>query len=204
MIAKYTAGYKQLISYKLALIAFDLIWEFVPQYYYRIEDSRQRDQMKQAMRSTKQNIVEGSSERSLSSKLKLYDVAKSSLNEILEDLEDILRLERISRWLRNDQRLLKLHQVIEGYPVSVPSAPSLPSVNLVLETLGLRRTRGTRRTRDEVEIIVNYVIDVLTRCGYLLDKQINAVEEKHRTEGGYRENLLKKWLDYKYTGQKYP
>jgi len=204
MIAKYTAGYKQLISYKLALIAFDLIWEFVPQYYYRIEDSRQRDQMKQAMRSTKQNIVEGSSERSLSSKLKLYDVAKSSLNEILEDLEDILRLERISRWLRNDQRLLKLHQVIEGYPVSVPSAPSLPSVNLVLETLGLRRTRGTRRTKEEIEIIVNYVIDVLTRCGYLLDKQINAVEEKHRTEGGYRENLLKKWLDYKYTGQKYP
>ncbi|PIY71537.1 hypothetical protein COY87_05640, partial [Candidatus Roizmanbacteria bacterium CG_4_10_14_0_8_um_filter_33_9] len=154
MIAKYTAGYKQLISYKLALIAFDLIWEFVPQYYYRIEDSRQRDQMKQAMRSTKQNIVEGSSERSLSSKLKLYDVAKSSLNEILEDLEDILRLERISRWLRNDQRLLKLHQVIEGYPVSVPSAPSLPSVNLVLETLGLRRTRGTRRTKEEIEIIV--------------------------------------------------
>jgi len=204
MIAKYTAGYKQLISYKLALIAFDLIWEFVPQYYYRIEDSRQRDQMKQAMRSTKQNIVEGSSERSLSSKLKLYDVAKSSLNEILEDLEDILRLERISRWLRNDQRLLKLHQVIEGYPVSVPSAPSLPSVNLVLETLGLRRTRGTRRTKEEIEIIVNYVIDVLTRCGYLLDKQINAVEEKHRTEGGYRENLLKKRLDYKYTGQKYP
>lgn len=88
---KYTAGYKSLISYKLAQIAFDLTWEFVPQYYYRFEDNRQCDQMKQAMRSTKQNIVEGSSERSLSNKLKLYDVAKSSLNEILEDFEDILR-----------------------------------------------------------------------------------------------------------------
>ncbi|PJB88158.1 hypothetical protein CO083_03200 [Candidatus Roizmanbacteria bacterium CG_4_9_14_0_8_um_filter_34_12] len=201
---KYTAGYKSLISYKLAQIAFDLTWEFVPQYYYRFEDNRQRDQMKQAMRSTKQNIVEGSSERSLSSKLKLYDVAKSSLNEILEDFEDILRLEKISRWMKNDMRLTKLHQIIEGYPVSVPSYPSVPSSNpppfpSVSLVLGTRRTRGTRWARDEVEIIVNYLIDVLTRCGYLLDKQINAVEEKHRTKGGYRENLLKKRLDYKYT-----
>jgi len=210
MITKYTAGYKKLISYKLAIVAFDLIWEFVPQYYYRIEDSRQRDQMKQAMRSTKQNIVEGSSERSLSSKLKLYDVAKSSLNEILEDLEDILRLERISRWLRNDQRLLKLHQVIEGYPSipsrpSVPSSTSSPSVSSVLQTVrGTRGEGGIRRTKEEIEIIVNYLVDVLTRCGYLLDKQINAVEEKHRTEGGYRENLLKKRLIYKNTNLKYP
>jgi len=201
---KYTAGYKSLISYKLAQIAFDLTWEFVPQYYYRFEDNRQRDQMKQAMRSTKQNIVEGSSERSLSSKLKLYDVAKSSLNEILEDFEDILRLEKISRWMKNDMRLTKLHQIIEDYPVSVLSYPSVPSSNpppfpSVSLVLGTRRTRGTRWTRDEIEIIVNYLIDILTRCGYLLDKQINAVEEKHRTKGGYRENLLKKRLDYKYT-----
>ncbi len=55
------AGYKQLISYKLAQTAFDLGWDFVPKYYRRIEDSRQRDQIKQALRSHKQNIVEGSS-----------------------------------------------------------------------------------------------------------------------------------------------
>jgi|GEM_PF-1051174 len=198
-------GYKQLISYKLSLIAFDLTWEFVPQYYYRIEDGRQRDQMKQAIRSTKQNIVEGSSERSLSSKLKLYDVARSSLNEVLEDYEDILRLEKLGGWPRNDWRLAKLRQIIEGYPSfpsgSVPSTPPFPSVFLVLGTMGIRRNRGTRRTREEIEIITNYLIDILTRCGYLLDKQINAVEEKHRTEGGYRENLLKNRLDYKYRGK---
>lgn len=106
----------------------DLGWDFVPKYYSKYEDSRQRDQIKQALRSHKQNIVEGSSERSLSSKLKLYDVAKASGMEALE------------------------------------------------------------------EAVVNYLIDLLKRGGYLLDKQINAVEEKHRTEGGYRENLLKKRL----------
>jgi len=54
------AGYKGLISYKLARIAFELGWDFVPRYYKRIEDGRQRDQIKQALRSHKQNIVEGS------------------------------------------------------------------------------------------------------------------------------------------------
>ncbi len=80
-------GYKQLISYKLSQLAFILGWEFVPKYYHRIEDSRQRDQIKQALRSFKQNIVEGSSERSLFRKLNLYDVAKSSSMEALEDFE---------------------------------------------------------------------------------------------------------------------
>ena len=50
----------------------------MPRYYNKYEDSLQRDQIKQALRSEKNKIyVEGSSERSLSSKLKLYDVAKA-------------------------------------------------------------------------------------------------------------------------------
>src|SRR3990167_6337901 len=102
------AGYKQLISYKLADIAFVLGWEFVPTYYSKYEDNRQRDQIKQALRSHKQNIVEGSSERSLSTKLKLYDVAKSSGAEALEDFEDILKLEKLPRWSKDDSRLEKL------------------------------------------------------------------------------------------------
>ncbi|MBI5451945.1 hypothetical protein HY945_00615 [Candidatus Gottesmanbacteria bacterium] len=100
------AGYKQLISYRLAKLSFDLGWDFVPRYYRRIEDSRQRDQIKQALRSYKQNIVEGSSERSLSRKLNLYDVAKSSSMEALEDFEDILRLEKLPRWSKDDQKRL--------------------------------------------------------------------------------------------------
>lgn len=191
------AGYKSLISYKLAQIAFDLGWDFVPTYYRKIEDSRQRDQIKQALRSHKQNIVEGSSERSLSSKLKLYDVAKASGMEALEDFEDILRLENLHRWQKYDKRLTKLHQVFEGYGFSnppPPSIPSRPSVAAATEVLGgLEVLEG----KDGIEAVVNYLIDLLTRSGYLLDKQINAVEEKHKKEGGYREKLLRKRLEYK-------
>ncbi|MBI2337660.1 four helix bundle protein [Candidatus Daviesbacteria bacterium] len=180
------AGYKSLISYKLSRIAFDLGWDFVPRHYSKYEDHRQRDQIKQALRSLKQNIVEGSSERSLSSKLKLYDVAKSSGMEALEDFEDILRLEGLSKWEKEDPRLKKLQMIFE-----IPSNPPNPSYPSVLKILGGLEGNGG------LEGIVNYLIDLLKRAGYLLDRQINAVEEKHQREGGYNEKLLRKRLEYR-------
>lgn len=183
------AGYKSLISYKLAKIAFDLGWDFVPQYYSKIEDHRQRDQIKQALRSLKQNIVEGSSERSLSRKLNLYDVAKSSGMEALEDFEDILRLRSLPRWSKADPRLLHLHRYFESNPSNSP-IPSTTSVCRLFGLEGLGEKEG-------LEITLNYLIDLLIRCGYLLDRQMNALEIKHTHEGGYNENLLRKRLEYK-------
>lgn len=187
-------GYKDLISYKLADIAFQLGWEFIPLYYPKYEDGRQRDQIKQALRSHKQNIVEGSAERSLSTKLKLYDVAKSSGMESLEDFEDTLKFEKLIKWTKDDARLKKLRQVFEGYPN--PSDPSFPSIPTLKKELGgLEGQKG-------IEAVVNYLIDLLIRSGYFLDKQINAVERKHETEGGYNENLLRKRLVYKTAERK--
>lgn len=186
------AGYKKLISYKLAQIAFDLGWDFVPKYYFKYEDHRQRDQIKQALRSHKQNIVEGSSERSLSRKLNLYDVSKSSGMEALEDFEDILRREGLPCWNKEDPRLKKLRQVFEGFPnPSIPPNSSRPSVKAVNDLL------GGLEGKEGLEAVVNYMIDLLTRGGYLLDKQINALEEKHTREGRYNEGLLKRRLEYR-------
>lgn len=180
-------GYKSLISYKLAQIAFDLGWEFVPLYYNRYEDHRQRDQIKQALRSLKQNIVEGSSERSLSSKLKLYDVAKASGMEAREDFEDILRRLGLSRWSKDDLRLARLRQTFE----------SSPSTSLSIPSIFTWVTKREKEGREGLEEIVNYELDLLIRCGYLMDQQIRAVEKKHTEEGGYKENLLKKRLSYR-------
>ena len=162
-------------------------WDFVPVYYWKREDGRQRDQMKQAVRSLKQNIVEGSEERSLSSKLKLYDVARASGGELLEDYEDVLRLEGLPRWNKDDPRLRRLRSFFEP-----PSGPSLPSCSSILKII-----QGNQK--DQTEIIVNYLIDLGIRCGYLLDRQINAVEDKHKKEGGYNEKLLKRRLEHRRT-----
>jgi len=200
-------GYKKLLSYKLATIAYDLTWEMASLIYPAYEDGRQRSQLKQAARSLKQNIVEGSEERSLSSKLKLWDVARSSGGELIEDCEDFLRQHNIPRWRKDDARLVRLRASLEGYRPSHPfprsgssrtsctsaTPPPRVTVAAVLQTAGgTRSNRGTRLTKEELEIVLNYLLDVLIRCGYLLDKQINAIERKHQTEGGYTEQLYRK------------
>lgn len=182
-------GHKQLLTYKLAQVAFDLGWDFVPKIYFRMEDHRQRDQIKQALRSHKQNIVEGSAERSLSAKLKLYDVARSSGMEALEDFEDVLRLNNLPRWDKDDPRLAKLRRAFE-----FSSNPSSPSVLLVLRTLGIPEER------EGIEGVANYLIDLLVRNSYLMNRQIDAVERKHQTEGGYNENLARKRREFLRSG----
>ncbi len=189
------SGYKDLLSYKNARIVFALTWEFVPIYYNKHEDARQRDQMRQASRSYKQNLVEGSEDRSLSSKLKLYDVARASGGELLEDYDDILLMEQLPMWDKFDVRL-KNFQKLE----SSPSFSSSPSCSSVLG--GTRGIRGTRWTREETEILCNYLIDLIKRTNYLMDQQIRSVEDRHQKEGGYRENLLRRRLEFrKRTGR---
>jgi hypothetical protein len=159
--------YKTLLSYKLSEIAFNFGWEFTPLYYYKIEDSRQRDQIKQALRSFKQNIVEGTTDKSLSSKLKLYDVARSSDAEAIEDFEDILKIERLARWNSKDGRLVKIRSVVELSSNSSLSSGS--SLSSVFGALGVRRSRGERGLRrEETEIIVNYLLDVFNEGGVFI------------------------------------
>jgi len=135
--------------------------------------------------------VEGSSERSLSTKLKLYDVAKASGMEAREDFEDILRRLALSRWSKDDPRLVKFRKMFES-----PPSPSvlLPSISLWVRE---RKEQGGKDGIEGQVEIVNYELDLLIRCGYLLDQQIRAVEKIHMEEGGYSENLLKKRLEYR-------
>lgn len=90
-------SYKELKSYQQASVIYDFTVEFCDKYIdwtYKPNMSnrtytRTHDQMVQAARSGKQNIVEGSSNRtSEKSELKLLGVARASLQELLEDYED--------------------------------------------------------------------------------------------------------------------
>lgn len=187
-------GYKALVSYQVTHVAFELGWDYIPVLYPRYEDARQRDQIKQALRSCKQNIVEGSAQKSLSGKLKLYDVAKASGVEAREDMEDALRCLRLARWPKNDPRLYELRCIFEPN-ASNSYNPPFPSGEAVLGVFG--KDKKDLEELEGAEIILNYLLDLLIRSGFLLDRQIRAVEEKHRREGGYSENLLKKRLQYR-------
>ena len=162
-------------------------------------------------------FVEGSEKNDLASKLNLYSVARASLAEALEDFEDILRLGRLPKWQKDDPRLRKLQHLFES---SGPSHSSSPSGSLsgpscsareVKDALGgIEEKEGIEGSpsspsgpshpsglsREAVEAVANYEIDLLIRCGYLLDRQIKTLEEKHQTEGDYRENLRNKRNEY--------
>lgn len=85
-------GYRELLSYQKAIIVFDATVRFCERFFHKFD--RTVDQMVQAARSGKQNIVEGSkaSGTSKKSEIKLTAVARASLEELLEDYQDFLRL----------------------------------------------------------------------------------------------------------------
>src|SRR5882762_6699488 len=84
-------GYEDLLSFQKARIVYDGTVKFC-QRFLDLRD-RTRDQMVQAARSGKQNILEGSmaSGTSKETELKLTNVARASLQELLEDYGDFLR-----------------------------------------------------------------------------------------------------------------
>src|SRR3989344_4323906 len=101
--SKNPGGYKNLVVYQLAVVIFDLNDLFVKRYID--PRSRTKDQMEQAGRSGKQNIVEGSLIKSLEGNIKLTGVSRGSFGELLEDYEDFLRTRELSLWAKEDSRV---------------------------------------------------------------------------------------------------
>lgn len=107
-------GYRKLSVYTMAEAIYDLTVIFVRRF---IESrSRTRDQMVQAARSGKQNIAEGSAASSTSkeTEIKLTNVAKASLEELLLDYEDYLRQHSLNRWGKEHDRIVRLREYLKG------------------------------------------------------------------------------------------
>src|SRR3989339_927510 len=102
-------GYKSLIVYWLATDIYDLTVIFCNRYIDK--RSRSHDQMIQAARSGKQNIVEGSLEPSTESNIKLTGVARASFGELLEDYKDYLRQNDLPMWSKEDLRIWKIRKM---------------------------------------------------------------------------------------------
>ena len=98
-------AYKQLIVFRLATCIYALTYAFAHRYFSR--GDRTIDQMVQAARSGKQNIAEGSvaATTSREMELKLTNVAKASMHELLLDYEDYLMTHNLQQWSLDDPRI---------------------------------------------------------------------------------------------------
>lgn len=172
---KSPGGYQNLIVYQQAVIISDLNKEFSQKYLDPIKDRRTIEQMEQAARSGKQNIVEGSLERSLKTNIKLTGVSRASYGELLEDYKDFLRQRGLPIWGKNDPRVREIRSWrIKG--------------NLSNWSNGTNLANWT----NSAENFANLMITLISKETYLLDKMIHSLEEKFIREGGYSEQLSQK------------
>jgi len=99
-------GYEDLLSFQKARIVYDGTVRFCERFLAKRD--RTVDQMVQAARSGKQNILEGSqaSGTSKEAEIKLVNVARASLEELLEDYRDFLRVRGEPAWEKNSREAL--------------------------------------------------------------------------------------------------
>ncbi len=165
-------SYRELKTYQTAIIIYDFTVEFCDRYVSKF--SRTTDQMVQAARSGKQNIVEGSSERSSKkSEIKLLGVSRASWQELLEDYEDFLRQRGLVQWKKDSEHAR------------------------IVRDLAYRTDKSYQSYRTyltEPANAANCMICLINQENFLLDRQIKALEEKFINQGGYTEQLFKKRL----------
>ena len=164
------SGYKSLIVYKKSDVIYQgtvvFCRRFLPAY-----GDRTVDQMTQAARSCKQNIAEGSAAAgtSLETQIKLTNVARATLDELLEDYLDYLKSHNSAEWPMVDEKkaaareFAKLHADWDEWKQLFETRPA--------------------------ETLCNLMIVLIQQARYLLDKMLAWQEEDFRKNGGVRERM---------------
>lgn len=170
--------YEYLLTYRFAEIIYDLTVEFCNLYINKF--SRTHDQMVQAARSGKQNIVEGveGGRTSKKSEIKLLGVSYASYEELIQDYGDFLRERKLTLWEKSDPRV----RAFRDLGISLTKLPRQPMV-LKLPSLP--------------EEAANLLLTFCHQETYLLSRQIAASEEKFVREGGFTENLYAKRVAFR-------
>ena len=165
-------NYQTLLSYQKSEIAYQITYRFCERFLKR--GDRTIDQMVQAARSGKQNIVEGSKAAPTSKEMeiKLTNVARASLEELLEDYRDFLKVRDLPIWDKNSKEALYIRKLSHNSQTSYES---------------YRNFVDTR----PAEVIANIAICVIHQANYLLDQQIKALAKNFLNEGGLRERMTK-------------
>jgi four helix bundle suffix protein len=165
-------GYQKLLSYRKAEIVYDATVYFCARFFDRRD--RTYDQMVQAARSGKQNIVEGSmaSGTSKESEIKLTNVARASLEELLTDYRDFLRTRRLEEWPKDHRYVERLRQLNRASDANY-------------ETF----RKGIEN--PDPAICANVIIGLIKVTNFLLDRQLRQLEKAFVEEGGLRERMTR-------------
>ena len=180
-----SGGYRDTASFQTATLIYDATVWFCEKFL----DPRSRtvDQMVQAARSGRQNIAEGSRASATSSQteLRLLNVARASLEELLLDYEDFLRHRRLPAWAPDSPEA----SAVRALPRTFRKDQADPSD--LTDLSDAERYALYSRWLDHADpaIRANALICLIHQANFLLDRQIAALEKAFVEGGGYSEQL---------------
>ena len=139
---------------------------FLPQY-----GDRTVDQMVQAARSGKQNIVEGSEDGKTSTEmeLKLLNVARSSIGELRQDYEDFLKSRQLRQWTTDDERFQPMQDFTKSHNRLSDYEPYF--------------TQWTAEEMANVGLTLCFQVDAM------MNKYMEGLEKTFVTQGGIKERM---------------
>ena len=166
--------YQILESYQNSMIVFDMTNEFCARFLKK--GDRTVDQMVQAARSGKQNIVEGcmASGISAETEIKLTGVARASLEELLEDYRDYLRTHSLPLWEKDDKRALAVRRLAKRKDRTYETYRSY------IEGAG-----------NNAEVFCNVMVSLIHQTNFLLDRKLKSLEKSFVQKGGLRERMYR-------------
>ena len=169
--------YRNLRVYQVTEIIYDITYHFTQHYLEK--GDRTVDQMIQAARSGKQNISEGNQAAATSSEteIKLTNVAKASLEELLNDYEDYLRVRNLPQWDARHPRYEKMRQYARSRQIQQDYAANIQRMN------------------DEE--LANLCITLIHQATYMLHKLLATMQTRFVTEGGIKERMYQTRLNYR-------
>ena len=169
--------YRNLRVYQVTEIIYDITYHFTQHYLEK--GDRTIDQMIQAARSGKQNISEGNQAAATSSEteIKLTNVAKASLEELLNDYEDYLRVRNLLQWDARHPRYEKMRQYARSRQIQQDYAANIQRMN------------------DEE--LANLCITLIHQATYMLHKLLATMQTRFVTEGGIKERMYQTRLNYR-------
>lgn len=175
--------YRTLLSFQKGEVVYDITFRFAHKHLSR--GDRTIDQMIQSARSGKKNILEGS-KAGLTSKemeIKLTNVARASLEELLDDYLDFLRARDLPVWDKDSKEAL------------------------YVRTLGRIEPQTYELYREIVDtrpaaVVANIAICLTHQTNYLIDRQLERLERDFLGQGGLSERMTRARLDARDAARK--
>lgn len=168
---KQKSSYRRLLVFRKAECIYDITYYFA--HTYLSKGDRTVDQMIQAARSGKQNIAEGraAGNTSAETEIKLMNVAKASLQELLIDYEDYIRVRRLEKWGTSHPRFERMRR-------------------LCIENCDAAYFAGLCPKLKDFEI-ANMAICMIHQADTMLYKLIELVKQDFLNNGGAKEQMYK-------------